>query len=116
MKISAAVFPEAANARVLIGQDWAKWAEEGLVDMLSPMIYTNDAALFDDYVRRAVAIGKGRTQVCIGIGIGTSHNRNTPEGMLEQMRISRERGADGVIYFSANSLVGPFLDKSESRD
>lgn len=116
MKISAAVFPEAANARVLIGQDWSTWAEEGLVDMLSPMIYTNDAALFDDYVRRAVAVGKGRTQVCIGIGIGTSHNRNTPEGMLEQMRISRERGADGVIYFSANSLTGPFLERLRAGD
>ena len=116
VKISAAVFPEADNARVLIGQDWSKWAEEGLVDMLCPMIYTNDAALFDDYVRRAVAIGKGRTQVCIGIGIGTSHNRNTPEGMLEQMRISRELGADGVIYFSANSLVGPFLDRLKAGD
>lgn len=114
VKISAAVFPEAANARVLIGQDWSKWAEEGLVDMLCPMIYTNDAALFDDYTRRAVAIGKSRTLVCIGIGIGTSHNRNTPEGMVEQMRISRERGADGVIYFSAISLVGPFLEKLKS--
>ena len=114
VKISAAVFPEAVNAGVLIGQDWSKWAEEGLVDMLSPMIYTNDPALFDDYVRRAVAFGKGRTRICIGIGIGTSHNRNTPEGMLEQMRISRERGADGVIYFSANSLTEPFMDRLKS--
>ena len=65
-------------------------------------------------MRRAVDVGKGRTQVCIGIGIGTIHNRNTPEGMLEQMRISMERGADGVIYFSANSLIGPFLDRLKS--
>ena len=116
VKISAAVFPEAANAKVLIGQDWARWAEEGLVEMICPMIYTNDAALFDDYTRRAVAAAKGRTRVCIGIGIGTSHNRNTPEGMLDQMRISRERGADGVIYFSGNSLVGPFLDALKTGD
>ena len=34
--------------------------------------------------------------------------------MLEQMCISRERGADGVIYFSANSLAEPFLDELKS--
>ncbi|MCK7479981.1 MAG: hypothetical protein M0C28_23855 [Candidatus Moduliflexus flocculans] len=29
VRISAAVFPDAVNARVIIGQDWAAWAREG---------------------------------------------------------------------------------------
>jgi len=56
VRISAAVFPEADNARVLIGQDWAAWAKEGLVDMLNPMLYTNDLRLFETLTRRAVAL------------------------------------------------------------
>jgi uncharacterized lipoprotein YddW (UPF0748 family) len=111
VKISAAVFPNGDNARVLIGQDWPKWAELGLVDMLCPMLYTNHAGFFEKLVRQAVGYGKGRCLVCPGIGISTSHNQNTPEGMVEQMRISRELGADGVIYFSGSSLTEPFLEK-----
>lgn len=110
IKISAAVFPDAVNARVMIGQDWAAWGREGLVDMLNPMIYTNDAKLFETFTREAVGHGQGRTLVCPGIGIGTSHNQNTPEGMIEQMRLSQALKADGIVYFSSSSLKQPFLD------
>jgi uncharacterized lipoprotein YddW (UPF0748 family) len=108
--ISAAVFPDADNAKVLIGQDWAAWAEERLVDMLCPMLYTNDTGSFEAFARRAVAAGRGHCRVCPGIGIGTSHNQNTPEGMIEEMRICRSIGADGVVFFSSSSLGAPFLE------
>jgi uncharacterized lipoprotein YddW (UPF0748 family) len=111
VRISAAVFPDATNARVLIGQDWPAWARERLVDMLCPMLYSNNAGLFEKLAREAVAYGKGFCRVCPGIGIGTSHNQNTPEGMLEQMRISGTLGADGVVFFSSSSLNAPFLEK-----
>ncbi|MGA2532068.1 MAG: family 10 glycosylhydrolase [Candidatus Aminicenantales bacterium] len=114
VKISAAVFPNADNARVLIGQDWAAWAKEGLVDMLCPMLYTNHARFFEKFARQAVEYGRGLCQVCPGIGIGTSHNQNTPEGMIEQMKISKSLGAEGVIFFSTNSLNEPFLEKLKS--
>lgn len=113
-RISAAVFPDAVNARVLIGQDWPAWAEEGLVDMLCPMLYSNSAGLFEKLVREAVAHAKGKSQVCAGIGIGTSHNQNTVEGMVEQMRISGSSGAAGVVFFSSSSLTAPFLERLKS--
>jgi uncharacterized lipoprotein YddW (UPF0748 family) len=116
MKISAAVFLDPDNARVLIGQDWVKWAEQGLVDMLCPMLYTNHEVFFEKYVKRAVAAAKGRSQVCAGIGISSSHNQNTPEGMIRQMQITKDCGADGVIYFSSGSLTAPFLKKLRAAD
>jgi uncharacterized lipoprotein YddW (UPF0748 family) len=111
IKISAAVFPNADNAKVLIGQDWMSWAREKLVDMLCPMLYTNHTQFFEKFVKRAVENGRGFCQVCPGIGIGTSHNQNTPEGMIEQMRISQSLGADGVIFFSSSSLTEPFIER-----
>ncbi len=111
IRISAAVFPDAGNARVLIGQDWANWADQGLVEMLCPMLYTNHAGFFEKYLKRAIEIARGPCQMCVGIGIGTSHNQNTPEGMTEQVQISRRLGADGVIFFSANSLNSNFIEK-----
>jgi uncharacterized lipoprotein YddW (UPF0748 family) len=116
VNISAAVFPSADNAKVLIGQDWSGWAAEGLVDMLCPMLYTNHPKFFEKFVKQAVAYGRGHCQVCPGIGIRTSHNENTPEGMIEQMRISKDLGSDGVIFFSATSLNGPFLDRLKALE
>ena len=109
VKISAAVFPAADKAKVLIGQDWEEWAKQGLIDMLCPMLYTNHHGLFEKYARRAMDIGRGRVLVCPGIGIGTSHNQNTPAGMWEQMDISQRLGGNGVIFFSSSSLTESFL-------
>lgn len=47
--------------------------------------------------------------VCPGLGIVTSHNQATPEIMLEEIRIAREAGADGVVFFSGGSLKEDFL-------
>jgi uncharacterized lipoprotein YddW (UPF0748 family) len=115
VRISAAVFPDAVNARVAIGQDWATWGREGLVDMLNPMLYTNDVKLYETLAREAVGYAKSGTLVCPGIGIGTSHNQNTPEGTIEEMRITKALGGDGVVYFSSASLTEPFLDALKKR-
>ncbi|MCX6563633.1 MAG: family 10 glycosylhydrolase [Candidatus Aminicenantes bacterium] len=111
VKISAAVFPSADEAKVLIGQDWPRWVKEGWIDMLCPMLYTNHSGFFEKYTRRAVEVGRGKSLVCPGIGIGTSHNQNTPQGMLDQMTLSRKLGGDGVIFFSSASLTADFLKK-----
>lgn len=152
VKISAAVFPDPDNARVLIGQDWLEWGRQGLVDMLCPMLYTNDLPLFEKLTKRALAarklegqaglvdaggagLVKGATAsqvkesstktkeniaaaqvratrgvlVCPGLGIVTSHNQATPEIMLQEIRLAREAGADGVVFFSGGSLKEDFL-------
>ncbi len=111
VKISAAVFPDAVNAKVVIGQDWASWAEQGLVDMLCPMLYTNDTAYYEELVRRAVAVGRGRCLVCPGIGLRTSHNEITPEGLKAEVDVTFARGADGVIFFSGSSLKPELLER-----
>jgi uncharacterized lipoprotein YddW (UPF0748 family) len=117
VKISAAVFPAADKAKVMIGQDWAAWTRDGLLDMLCPMLYTNHAGFFEKYARQAQEIGGGRTLVLPGIGIGTSHNQNTPAGMMEQIGLSRRLGSDGVVFFSSSSLTEPFLaELTRNRD
>ncbi len=109
VRVSAAVFPDAGNAKVLIGQDWQAWARDGLIEMLCPMLYTNNLDFFSEFTQRAVHIAQEHCQVCIGIGIGTSHNQNTPEGMQREIAISRNAGANGVVFFSSSSLDENFL-------
>jgi uncharacterized lipoprotein YddW (UPF0748 family) len=109
VKISAAVFPDAANARVAIGQDWGSWPDEGLVDMLCPMLYTDSDGLFETYSRRALDAARGRCAVCAGIGIGTVHNQSTPQGVLRQVAIARRLALQGFVLFSSFSFKGEFI-------
>jgi len=108
------VFPNPESAKVLIGQNWALWAKEGLVDIICPMFYTNDLELFRCYVNEAVKIADGKCSVYPGIACHSSHNKNTPEGVVQEVLISRETGADGVVFFSGSSLTDEFIDKLKS--
>lgn len=107
--LSAAVFPDHESAKLLVGQDWRKWAEEGLVDILCPMLYTKNNEVFEKYARYAVDVAKGKCLVYTGIAIVTSHAENTPQRVAEQIQIARRAGADGVALFSASSLKGEFI-------
>ncbi len=108
--LSAAVFPDGESSRLLVGQDWRRWIEEGIVDLVCPMIYTNNHEVFRRYTRQALDAAGGKCPVCPGIAVRSSHNRNTPEGVGRQVEISREEGARGVVFFSGATLKGDFLD------
>ena len=110
VRISAAVFPDADIARVLIGQDWSRWMREGLLDMTCPMLYLNNDTLLAKYVERAVKHKIQHIQVCAGIGIVTAHNKNSPAGLVSQIRLIRRLRADGYIIFSSGSLTKNYLD------
>jgi uncharacterized lipoprotein YddW (UPF0748 family) len=108
------VFPDPETAKVLIGQDWELWAREGLVDIICPMQYTNDFDVFRKSVKRAVEATNGKCLIYPGIACHSSHNRNTPEGVMQEVMIAREEGADGVTFFSGTSLTDEFMDELQS--
>lgn len=115
VKISAAVFNDAATARIMVGQDWVVWAEEGLVDMVSPMLYTDRCDHFEKKVRQAMADRRGQVLMCPGIGVGSSslYQWATPESMIRQIAFCDSMNADGVVFFSSYSLDRLFLEKLE---
>jgi uncharacterized lipoprotein YddW (UPF0748 family) len=116
LMLSAAVFPNSAISPVEIGQDWAEWAREGLVDALCPMLYTSDARLFRQYVKDAMQAAKGSgVRVLPGIACLSSHNKNTPAGVASEVAIAEEEGADGAVFFSGYSLDKSFLDAIRPR-
>jgi uncharacterized lipoprotein YddW (UPF0748 family) len=112
--LSVDVFPDLESAKVEIAQDWGKWAQEGIVDILCPMIYTNNLDLYRKYVKDAVYIANGKCLVYPTIACISSHNKNTPEGVARSVEISREEGAEGVAFFSGYSLTDEFMSKLKS--
>lgn len=112
--LSAAVFPDHESAKLLIGQDWEGWVDEGIIDIICPMIYTNNHDVFRKYTKRAVDVAKGKCLVYPGIAISSSHNKNTPQGVETQIQISREENANGFVFYSGLSLSDDFINTLES--
>ncbi|MCX6223162.1 MAG: hypothetical protein NTV01_00150, partial [Bacteroidia bacterium] len=97
-------------SRVLIGQDWESWADADLLDFICPMLYTNNLALFREYTAHALKIAGKGYQVYPGIGVVTSHNKITKDLLINEVRIAREEGAGGVVFFSGNSFSQEMRD------
>jgi len=100
--VSAAVVPDSATAITSRFQDWPGWMAKGLLDVLCPMAYSTDDAVFRRQVAYARNAARGRP---VWAGIGAY--RLTGDQALTQIQAARRLGVDGVILFSYDSLVNP---------
>jgi uncharacterized lipoprotein YddW (UPF0748 family) len=98
--LSAAVFPDAAEASGRRFQDWRFWVENRWIDVLCPMAYTPELALFTSQIASAQLLAGG-SPVWAGIGA----YRLTPTRTVENIAAARRLGASGVVLFSYDSLV-----------
>jgi uncharacterized lipoprotein YddW (UPF0748 family) len=83
-------------------QDWRSWAENGLLDVLCPMAYTQDASTFRAQLEVVHHLA-GLRPVWAGIGA----YRLTSTQTIENIQTARRLGVDGVILFSYDSLTSP---------
>ena len=100
--LSAAVFPDSAEAAAHRFQDWGIWLENGLIDVVCPMAYTPDAAVFDAQIASARQLA-GAQPVWAGIGAYRLSSAQT----VRNIQSARRLGARGVVLFSYDSLVRP---------
>jgi uncharacterized lipoprotein YddW (UPF0748 family) len=100
--VSVAVSPdptEAANRKL---QDWGRWLNLDLVDVICPAAYTTDVAAFVSQIATAQAAA-GRHPLWAGIGA----HRLSSEQTVDDILAARRLGVDGVILFSYDSLISP---------
>jgi uncharacterized lipoprotein YddW (UPF0748 family) len=98
--VSAAVTPNAEEARAGRLQDWPLWASTGVLDVVCPMAYATDLADFTTQVTMARA-GAGRTPIWTGIGAYLL----PVAGAGDHVRAARRIGTSGVLVFSYDSLA-----------
>ena len=99
--LSAAVWPdanEAANRRL---QDWRGWLETRLLDAVCPMAYTVNATLFRSQIAEVKQLAGARP---VWAGIGAYHL--SAAGTIEHIQAARRLGAEGIILFSYDNLMG----------
>jgi len=101
LKLSAAVWEPAPSA-LRVSQDWPAWVDEGLLDFVCPMIYTEDMAYFRGTLGEIMARVAGQAQVCPGLKASMRPrpgSHNPLDTLVDQITGARELGADGFVLF-----------------
>jgi uncharacterized lipoprotein YddW (UPF0748 family) len=99
IQVSAAVFRQWDSDSRLVMQDWKRWCEQGWVDFVCPMDYTESEAGFAGWVssqKRWV----GPAGLLPGIGVSSSHSVLTPDEVVRQIEITRRNHTQGFILFN----------------
>jgi uncharacterized lipoprotein YddW (UPF0748 family) len=81
-------------------QDWRAWVDTGLVDVVCPMAYTTDPAVFAAQIAAARQIA-GAHPLWAGIGA----YRLSSAQIVENVQAARRLGVGGIILFSYDSLA-----------
>lgn len=95
--VSAAVFANDENAYTRRFQDWKRWLSMGILDVVCPMAYSTDTAIFKKQIEIATTNAHSADRrVWAGIGA----YRIPADSTVEKISVARALGADGVILFS----------------
>lgn len=98
---------EESEAYWHVFQDWAAWADEGILDTLAPMMYKREhlavqRAQFDGWLSFLMRTAHATGRMAVP-GIGAF--MNSIEGSLRQARRARDAGANGVIFFAVGDTA-----------
>lgn len=105
VKISAAVFSSYPSCRTSVAQDWVAWIEQGYLDFVCPMDYTNSQNTFRSMVTSQMEYVGGRVPMCPGVGAASSNSRLTADQAIAQLLIARDLDAAGFVIFVYNDYL-----------
>lgn len=102
--VSASVFANHENAFTRRFQDWRRWMAMGILDVVCPMAYSTDTAVFQKQIEVAT-MSAHASQRRVWAGIGAY--RIPAESTIEKIDTARKLGADGIILFSYDFTLRP---------
>jgi len=108
VEISAAVFRNWPVDRDGVGQDWKLWCDEGWLDFVCPMDYTESNATFRNQVRAQVSFA-GKVPVYPGIGLSCWGDPQDIVKLVEQIEITRKFNTGGFTIFNYDPRIEPVL-------
>jgi uncharacterized lipoprotein YddW (UPF0748 family) len=120
IKLSAAVFAGYPSCRTSVAQDWVSWIENGYLDFVCPMDYTNSNSTFQLLVEMQMNYVAGKVPLYPGIGVGSGSSSLTPDQTIVQILITRRLGTKGFVLFNYSDYLAdtilPILHKGITRD
>ncbi len=103
--VSAAVYGKYPSCRDSVAQDWPAWVNEGLIDYVVPMNYTESLDGFETLIRSQVELLNDDARLCPGIGITAAESRLGVPMVLQQLEAAQRRGAGGFVLFDLNEVL-----------
>ncbi|MDD2430632.1 MAG: family 10 glycosylhydrolase [Firmicutes bacterium] len=101
LKISAAVGPDPDYARSHILQNWKNWADNGILDFIITMAYTENNGTLRTNTNKGLEVTENNVYVYPGLGVYV----NTSQNNVTQTQLSRSLGTTGVAMFSTIHLL-----------
>lgn len=102
--VSAAVWcHESLPRNPGVRQNWSKWVEKGWLDFIAPMNYGNKWVVdhFATFARTEAGYVVGKMPLVFGLGA----YQDTPESLVEDIKLGRELGGSGFIIYTLNRKV-----------
>lgn len=96
----AVASPLKESARDLRNQNWGKWAQEGILHFLTPMIYTYDSREVYRQTREGVEKTGDKTILVSGL---STYQGQEPMNIYRQIHQARLAGSPGYVSFSWTS-------------
>lgn len=103
-QVSAAVFPDPADALGKKFQNWSDWVAKGYVDILAGMSFgTSAESVARDTALMRTAVGDRNLLYTATYG---PFRGSTADVVVEQIQAVRDAGSDGAALFAYNQLSG----------
>lgn len=106
--VSAAGGTREEDKRTLF-RDGKAWLEEGLVEYLCPLLYTEDTVLFQQGIDRELAFLPEQHRPRLYPGIGAYKLVHQAPRLVEQVKVARRKGLQGVCFFSFEYLTADMI-------
>ena len=111
--LTAAVYGRYPNCIGTVGQDWTSWLDQGLVDYVVPMNYTEDATEFVRLLAQQAAPKAHASRTIAGIGVTANESRLNARQVIDQINLTRRYGLAGNALFDLDTtlerLILPYL-------
>ena len=103
--LTAAVYGRHPKCVGTVGQDWEKWLDLNLVDLVVPMNYTNDRADFEEIVAHQARKSAYARRIIGGIGVSANESHLDAAGVIDQINVSRRYGFVGNALFDLDIML-----------
>jgi uncharacterized lipoprotein YddW (UPF0748 family) len=102
--VSASVFANDENAYTRRFQDWRNWLQMGILDVVCPMAYSTETAVFQKQIEVAASSAHGANRA-VWAGIGAY--RIPSDSAVEKINVARALKTEGFILFSYDFTARP---------
>lgn len=97
--LTTAVYGKYPQCVTTVGQDWQSWLNQGLVDYVVPMNYTDSTATFAELLRNQSQFKHHAARTIVGIGVTANESRLDAAGVIRQANLARLAGMAGISLF-----------------